>query len=98
MRELQLTDAAQGIKEVFHDIEELAMQCRFSDCQHDSEPGCAIQRAISDETLDPERLKRWRKLRLEDEYNSSSLAERREKDRGFGKMVRRVMSEKARYK
>jgi ribosome biogenesis GTPase len=98
MRELQLTDAAQGIKEVFHDIEELVMQCRFSDCQHDSEPGCAIQRAISDETLDPERLKRWRKLRLEDEYNSSSLAERREKDRGFGKMVRRVMSEKARYK
>ena len=81
----------------FNDIEELALQCRFSDCNHESEPGCAVQQAIQDGTLDPDRLKRWQKLRSEDAFNSSSLAERREKDRSFGKMVKRVMSDKARY-
>ncbi len=93
MRELQLADAASGIADVFEDIEALAGQCRFGDCRHDTEPGCAVRAAIEDGRLDPARLGRWHKLRAEDAFNSASLAERRSKDREFGKMVRRVLKD-----
>lgn len=95
MRELQLTDAAAGIADVFEDIEALTARCRFTDCQHQREPGCAIQTAIEDGNLDPSRLARWRKLQAEDAFNSATLAERREKDRAFGKLVRRAMNAKS---
>jgi ribosome biogenesis GTPase len=95
MRELQLTGAASGIAGVFEDVQTLSDQCRFNDCRHQTEPGCAVQQAIADGTLDPARLARWQKLRAEDAFNSASLAERREKDRAFGKMVRSVMKEKS---
>ncbi|MEO1250094.1 MAG: ribosome small subunit-dependent GTPase A [Pseudomonadota bacterium] len=98
MRELQLTDARDGVDEVFADVVEIAAKCRFSDCQHGSEPGCAVQAAIVDGSLDSDRLRRWKKLAAEDAYNSSSLAERRAKGRAFGKMVRGIMKEKDRGK
>jgi len=95
MRELQLTDAATGIADVFEDIEALAANCRFTDCQHETEPGCAILAATENGSLDPARLARWRKLQAEDAFNSASLAERREKDRAFGKLVRSAMKAKS---
>ncbi len=98
MRELQLTDAASGIADVFDDIEALAAECRFTDCRHDSEPGCAVQATIANGVLDPARLARWRKLQAEDAFNSATLAERREKDRAFGKLVRSAMDAKSRRK
>ena len=90
MRELQLADAASGIADTFEDIQALSAQCRFGDCRHEREPGCAVQAAIEHGHLDPARLHRWRKLLAEDAYNSASLAERRAKERAFGKLVRRV--------
>jgi ribosome biogenesis GTPase len=93
MRELQLTDAASGIADTFEDIEALVANCRFGDCRHESEPGCAVRDAIDDGRLDPARLHRWRKLLAEDSFNSASLAERRTRDRAFGKMVRTVMKD-----
>jgi ribosome biogenesis GTPase len=95
MRELQLTDAAAGIADLFEDVETLAGQCRFSDCRHETEPGCAIRAALEDGRLDPARLSRWRKLQAEDAFNSASLAERREKDRAFGKRVRDAVRAKS---
>lgn len=93
MRELQLTDARQGIDDVFSDLAELADACRFRDCGHDGEPGCAIAEAIGQGTVDPARLARWRKLRAEEAFNAQSLAERRAADKAFGKMVRGVMKD-----
>jgi ribosome biogenesis GTPase / thiamine phosphate phosphatase len=93
MRELQLSDAASGIADVFDDLQALSAQCRFTDCRHETEPGCAVRDAIEGGRIDPARLLRWRKLLAEDAFNSASLAERRTKDRAFGKMVRRVMKE-----
>lgn len=95
VRELQLTDAAAGIADVFEDIEAVAANCRFTDCQHETEPGCAILAAIEDGSLHSARLARWRKLQAEDAYNVASLAERREKDRAFGKLVRSAMKAKS---
>lgn len=98
MRELQLTDAVEGIDSVFADIAALAEQCRFSDCRHETEPGCAVLRAIQQEQLDGDRLRRWRKLQAEERFNSQSLAESRQRSRAFGKMARRVMQEKYRQR
>ena len=62
MRELQLTDAATGISEVFDDFVLAAQSCRFSNCGHGNEPGCAVRAAIADGTLTSVRFDRWRKL------------------------------------
>jgi len=90
MREVQLVDAAEGIETTFADITELAQACRFNDCSHNTEPGCAVQAALADGTLDAARLARWDKLRREDVHNSESLAEARSRDKGFGKMIRQM--------
>lgn len=94
MRELQLTDVRSGLEDVFADVIALARTCRFSDCRHETEPGCAVLAAVESGTLDAGRLKRWQKLAAEEAYNTESLAERRARDRAFGKMVRRVMRDK----
>ena len=94
MRELQLTDIQSGIDEVFSDISDLAGACRFNDCQHDTEPGCAIRASIEDGEIDANRLKRWKKLVAEEAHNSATIAERHAKDRSFGKMVKTAMQAK----
>lgn len=77
MRELQLADAAEGLAEVFDDVVALTQQCRFSNCTHEREPGCAIQAAMADGTLDPARLGRWRKLSIEEAANTATQARQR---------------------
>ena len=83
MRELQLSDAAEGLEDVFGDILSLARECKFTDCAHQSEPECAVQAGLKDGTLDPDRLDRWRKLTAEDSSNSVSLAQRRTRAQRF---------------
>jgi ribosome biogenesis GTPase len=90
MRALRLADAAEGIAEVFSDLEDLARGCRFGDCSHDGEPGCAIADAISTGALEAGRLQRWQKLQREDRHNSETLAQSRARDKAFGKMIRSV--------
>lgn len=77
MREFQLSDAAAGLAEVFDDVVLLALECRFTNCTHTAEPGCAIQSAIAQGTLSTDRLRRWQKLAAEDIINTDSLAEGR---------------------
>jgi ribosome biogenesis GTPase len=71
MRTLRVSDAAFGIETLFAEITELAPLCRFSDCTHAHEPGCAVQEAVTAGALDPERLTRWRKL-VEESSNQAS--------------------------
>jgi ribosome biogenesis GTPase len=65
MRELGLLDADAGVSAVFADIEALADGCRFGDCGHDTEPGCAVQAALASGALDPERWRSYGKLQAE---------------------------------
>lgn len=90
MRALQLTDVRSGLDDVFSDVLAAAERCRFGDCQHETEPGCGVQAAIEAGTLDPARLRRWRKLVAEEAHNTQTIAERRAKDRAFGKMIKEV--------
>lgn len=64
IRELQLWDSG-GIDEAFSDIDELASRCRFNDCTHASEPGCAVMAALASGELPRERYESWRKLQRE---------------------------------
>ena len=90
VRELQLTDVADGIEALFDDLTDLALTCRFSDCQHEVEPGCAVQAAIAAGDLDPDRLQRWYKLKREDRFNSQTIHQAHLRARTFGKMHRKV--------
>jgi ribosome biogenesis GTPase len=70
MRTLQVSEADYGIDTLFAEITELAPACRFRDCTHAHEPGCAVQAAIARGTLHQERLDRWRKLSRENRGSS----------------------------
>ena len=65
MRELALYDDTEGVRTAYADVTSLAAQCRFRDCGHRTEPGCAVAAAIGDGHLDPTRFTAWRKLQAE---------------------------------
>ncbi|HEY2887979.1 MAG TPA: ribosome small subunit-dependent GTPase A, partial [Candidatus Limnocylindrales bacterium] len=83
LRELALADG-DGLANVFEELEAIASACRFSDCHHESEPGCAVRAAIDDGRLDPERLAAYRKLEREarrSELASNPVARKAERRR-----------------
>lgn len=94
MRELQLAGCEEGVNATFADIATLADQCRFTDCQHESEPGCAVQSAIARGALSPRRLTSYLKLMREQAFNNATLAEKRARDRDFGRMIKSVLADK----
>ncbi|NGP53525.1 ribosome small subunit-dependent GTPase A [Thioalkalivibrio sp. XN8] len=96
MRELGLLGASEGLDESFADIRALAAACRFTDCTHASEPGCAVRAAIESHTLSEARYRGYLKLKKESEYHDTSYVERRKKDREFGRYVNSVMKQKKR--
>jgi ribosome biogenesis GTPase / thiamine phosphate phosphatase len=98
IRALALPDTDTGIDTLFDDVESLARGCRFKDCGHDDEPGCAIQAALEAGQLDPRRLANWRKLLREDARQRETLAERHRRGRSFAKHVRQVVREKSRWR
>jgi ribosome biogenesis GTPase len=98
MRELQLTDVQSGLDDVFAEIAKFARECRFVDCTHETEPGCAVLAAIAAEDIDRDRVQRWRKLVREEAHNRESIAERRARDKSTGKFYKSVISENQRRK
>jgi ribosome biogenesis GTPase len=84
LRELQLWAGEEGIDRTFEEIGELAGRCRFRDCRHEGEPGCAVAAALEDETLDPARFRNFTKMRREVEHlerEQNTLARLEEKRR-----------------
>ncbi len=98
MRELQLADCEDGVEETFSDVTQLEMACRFGDCQHEEEPGCAVREAIASGELDERRLVSYFKLKREQARNGASLAEQRAKNRQFTKEIKGIQSESRRRK
>lgn len=91
MRELAIADAERGVSSMFEDIEVLAGACKFKDCAHELEPGCAIRVAIKDGSLAERRLLSYQKLKREEAYNSETVAARHARNRQFGKKVKQVV-------
>jgi ribosome biogenesis GTPase len=101
MRELQLWDADEGLQGTFADIGQLAAGCKFSDCRHETEPGCMIKKAIEEGTLSKNRLESYRKLQLEllvveRKKNPGLMAAEKKKWKAIGKMAKQVRTRKER--
>ena len=89
MRELGMWDSGDGIDTAFADIEELSRACKYADCTHTSEPGCAVLRALADGILDDARLSSYRKLKTENDYaadNSRYLEAKRARFKEIAKI------------
>lgn len=90
LRELKVAKIDEALADVFYDIEAISSKCRFKDCRHESEPGCAVRKAVEDGEMDARRLRNYSKLLRENERNSASLAEKRSQDRAFAKYIKQV--------
>ncbi|MEM7456161.1 MAG: ribosome small subunit-dependent GTPase A [Planctomycetota bacterium] len=94
MRELQLADCEQGVADLFDDIVQLTAHCRFRNCSHRGDAGCALEEAVDSGELEERRLVNYLKLQNEQARNSATLAERRERDRKQGRFYKSVIEGK----
>ncbi|MGB5073346.1 MAG: ribosome small subunit-dependent GTPase A [Bacteroidota bacterium] len=94
MRELGNIGAEAGLAETFGDVQALIGNCRFSDCGHTQESGCAVLAAIENGELDEDRYEQYMKLQRESAHYQRSYLERRQRDKEFGRMVKSVLKGK----
>ncbi|SCZ62360.1 ribosome small subunit-dependent GTPase A [Thiohalomonas denitrificans] len=95
MREVGLAPVDGAVARQFRTIGELAEYCRFADCSHEDEPGCAVRQAVDRGEIDPDEWDHYLKLKAEERHNVADH-QRRRRERVFGKMVREVMDIKRR--
>ncbi|MGL1920946.1 MAG: ribosome small subunit-dependent GTPase A [Hyphomicrobiales bacterium] len=97
MRGLELSDAQAGVQETFGDIVELTLQCKFNDCAHETEPGCAVNKALKNEKLDQTHYNNYLKLIREDAFQKrkagGAFAEKQH-GREFGKVIKAHRTDK----
>ena len=94
MRELGNLSVESGLDQTFSDIIALSQHCKFANCSHTKEKGCAIQAAINDGELSEERYKNYQKMKSESEFYDMSYSEKRMKDKDFGKMIKATLKGK----
>jgi ribosome biogenesis GTPase / thiamine phosphate phosphatase len=95
LREMQLWDAEEGVAQVFADIDALATECRFGDCRHEGEPGCAVQASLDAGMLNPARLESRRKLMREQEFLRRKIdPEARQEQKEQWKQIHRAARQK----
>ena len=88
MREVGVTDTAKGIESTFEKISELSNYCKFKDCKHISEIGCAVLESLEKGELDRSSYENYLKMEREKDHYEASIAEKRKKDKDFGKMYK----------
>jgi ribosome biogenesis GTPase len=96
MRELGNIAADSGIDETFAEIAELEPYCKFANCSHIKEKGCAVLAALEEGSLARQRYENYQKMKSESAFHEMTYFQRRKKDKNFGKMVKSVMKEKKR--
>ncbi|NTV20168.1 MAG: ribosome small subunit-dependent GTPase A [Chlorobium limicola] len=97
MRELGLLGASEGVNKGFEDITGLSRACRYADCSHTGESGCAVLAAIEAGELSEERYAGYLKLRKESEYHELSYLDKRKKERAFGRFIRTAKKDMKRW-
>ena len=88
MKELGMTDNAEGIKTTFQEIYNISLKCKFPDCKHINETGCAVIEALNNGTIDKDSYDNYQKIQKEQERFQTTVAEKRKKDKVFGKMIK----------
>ena len=94
MRELGSMSVDDGLGETFSEIRELSQVCKFANCSHTDEKGCAILAAIKAGDLSEQRYQNYLKIKKESEFNQMSYSEKRKKDKNFGKLIRSTLKNK----
>ncbi len=94
MRELGVTDNDGGLKTTYQTIFELSLNCKFPDCKHSNETGCAVLEALDNKIIDKDSLDNFRRIQREQQRFQASVAEKRKKEREFGKMLKNYLKEK----
>ncbi|PKN38686.1 MAG: ribosome small subunit-dependent GTPase A [Deltaproteobacteria bacterium HGW-Deltaproteobacteria-2] len=90
MRELGLVGAGDGVDMGFEEFVGLSANCRYANCSHENEPGCAVRAAIEKGELSEDRYASYMKLKKESEYYGMSYLEKRKKDKSFGRFIKSV--------
>ena len=98
MRELGMTSQTEGIEKTYDNIGELAQNCRFIDCSHQHEKGCAVIEAVENGSLSEAVYENYLKLKREQEHFSTTIFEKRRKDKGFSKMAKAVVKDRKKNK
>ncbi|HNW58958.1 MAG TPA: ribosome small subunit-dependent GTPase A [bacterium] len=93
MRELGLLASGEGLELGFDDIQSLGAGCRYSDCTHLREPGCAVRAAVAAGSLSQERYDSYLKLKKESDFYGMSYAEKRKKDKEFGRFINKALKQ-----
>jgi len=88
MRELGNISVDSGLSDTFTEIVELSNKCRYTDCTHMLEEGCAVLAAVKDKMIEPERYENYVKMNKESSFNEMSYLQKRQKDKDFGKMIK----------
>jgi len=96
MRELGSMSVDDGLDETFSEILELSQSCKFSNCSHINEKGCAILASIMAGDLSEQRYQNYLKMKKESEYNQMSYLDKKKKDKNFGKLIKSTMKNKQR--
>jgi ribosome biogenesis GTPase len=90
MRELGLVGAGDGVHASFGEFGALSALCRYANCSHEHEPGCAVRAAVERGELSQDRYASYVKLRKESEFYEMSCLDKRKKDKAFGKFIKRA--------
>lgn len=88
MKELGMTDSPEGIKTTFQDIVDISARCKFPDCRHTNEAGCAVLEALNKSIIDKDSYDNYQKIQKEQVRFQATVAEKRKRDRIFGKMLK----------
>ena len=94
MREIGMIDNSEGIKTTFQDIVDISFKCKFPDCKHIYETGCAVIEALNNGTIDKDSYDNYQKIHKEQERFQTTIAEKRKKDKVFGKMIKNYYKDK----
>ena len=98
MREVGITESSVGLEKTYEKIHELAESCKFNDCNHQNDKGCAILKALELDQLSKDTYDNFMKLKREQTHFSSSVHEKRKKQKAFGKMIKQFVDEKNKYR
>ena len=88
MKELGMTDNIEGIKTTFQEIFDLSLKCKYPDCKHIDETGCAVIKALNNGTIDKDSLDNFIKIQSEQQRFQTSIVEKHKRDKAFGKMMK----------
>lgn len=96
MREIGITNTSVGLEITFDEIAELSQSCKFNNCTHTTEVGCAIQDAVENGEIDSDSYANFRKMEKERAFFESSVEEKKKKDKNFGKMIKNIQKQRKR--